>query len=160
MSSHKNVRSIRYIDKLNSLDLACRFTRICIHCNYTHEYRKIGSAEMQLHAVLFRWCVSQRDERRWRSHGWPKFACMNVWANWELAVLVEKRWNGKLSENGDNRDELLSENDLPGKQEVVWDTKGFCVSFVRLLDIKWFSGRVLVSCAIKMYGIMHQLSRT
>lgn len=31
---------------------------------------------------------------------------------------------------------------------------------VRLLDIKWFSGGVLVSRAIKMYGIMHQLSRT
>lgn len=31
---------------------------------------------------------------------------------------------------------------------------------VRLLDIKWFSGGVLVSCAIKMYGIMQQLSRT
>lgn len=65
--------------------------------------RKIAPVEMQLHAVLFRWHVSQRDERQWRSHGWPKFACINVWAKWELAVLVERQWNGKLSENGDNR---------------------------------------------------------
>lgn len=107
VSSHKNPLSIRYFDELDSLDFACRFAGICIHRNHkfawTHEYRKIAPVEMQLHAVLFRWHVSQRDERQWRSHGWPKFACINVWAKWELAVLVERQWNGKLSENGDNR---------------------------------------------------------